>query len=61
MTIDEILEIGIDGKERLYLRPHKKRFTLIYRTVTEVHWDNHGLFLFLLNRENGHISTGTNT
>jgi hypothetical protein len=46
MTIDEILEIGIDGKESLYLRPKKERFTLIYRTATEVHWDNNELFLY---------------
>jgi hypothetical protein len=46
MNEDEILEIGIDYKERLYIRPNKERFTLIYRTATEVHWDNNGLFLY---------------
>ena len=46
MTIDKILEIGIDDKERLFVKPDKERFTLIYRTATEVHWDNNGLFLY---------------
>lgn len=42
MTINKILEIGIDEKERLFIKPDKERFILIYRT-TEVHWDNIGL------------------
>lgn len=46
MTTDKIIEIGIDEKERLFIKPDKERFTLIYRTATEVHWDNNGLFLF---------------
>ncbi|POY35243.1 hypothetical protein C3K47_15780 [Solitalea longa] len=46
MTKDKILEIGIDDKERLFIKPEKERFTLIYRTATEVHWDNNGLFLY---------------
>ena len=46
MTIDKILEIGIDDKERLFIKPDKERFTLIYRTATEVHWDNKELFLY---------------
>lgn len=46
MSIDKILEIGIDEKERLIIKPDKEHFTLIYRTATEVHWDNNGLFLY---------------
>lgn len=46
MTIDKIIEIGIDDKERLFIKPDKERFTLIYRTATEVHWDNNGFFLY---------------
>lgn len=46
MTTDSILEIGIDDKERLYIKPEKQRFTLIYRTATEVHWDDKGHFLY---------------
>lgn len=61
MTIDKILEIGIDDKERLFIKPDKERFTLIYRTATEVHWDNNGLFLYSPNHENGHILIGLDT
>lgn len=46
MEIDEISEIGIDNKERLYIKPVTKQFFLIYRTATEVHWDQKGLFLY---------------
>lgn len=46
MTTDKILEIGIDDKERLFIKPNKERFTLIYRTATDVHWDNNGPFLY---------------
>jgi hypothetical protein len=46
MTIDKILEVGIDDKERLFIKPDKERFTLIYRTATEVHWATNGLFLY---------------
>ena len=46
MKKDNILEIGIDDKERLLIKPEKERFTIIYRTATEVHWDNNGFFLY---------------
>jgi hypothetical protein len=46
MRIDEIIEIGIDDLERLYIKPKKEKFTLIYRTATEVHWDNEKHFLY---------------
>lgn len=45
MKISQILEIGIDEKERLFIKPDKERFTLIYRSAAEVHWDNNG-FLY---------------
>jgi len=44
--LDEITEIGIDNNERLFIRPKSERFTLIYRTATEVHWDEKELFLY---------------
>ena len=44
--IDQILEIGIDVQEKLYIKPSTARFDFIYRTATEVHWDASGLFLF---------------
>ncbi len=46
MKIDKILEIGIDDKERLFIKPAREHFTLIYRRATEVHWDNNGFFLY---------------
>ena len=46
MKTDSIIKIGIDDKERLYIKPEKEKFTLIYRTATEVHWDNIDHFLY---------------
>ncbi|MEX6690097.1 hypothetical protein QTN47_21490 [Danxiaibacter flavus] len=46
MITDKILEIGIDNSGRLFIKPWKEHFTLIYRTATEVHWDNNDLFLY---------------
>jgi len=46
MITDQILELGIDNIERLYIKPAREKFTLIYRTATEVHWDNKGHFLY---------------
>jgi hypothetical protein len=46
MKFDEIIEIGIDDLERFYIKPKKEKFTLIYRTATEVHWDNEKQFLY---------------
>ena len=43
---DEIVEVGIDKNERLFIQPKNERFTLIYRTATEVHWDDKGHFLY---------------
>jgi hypothetical protein len=46
MRTDNIIEIGIDNSERLYIKPKKEKFTLIYRTATEVHWDNNDYYLY---------------
>lgn len=43
---DEVIEVGIDKNERLFIRPKNERFTLIYRTATEVHWDEKELYLY---------------
>ena len=45
MTTDKIIEVGIDDMERLYIKPEKEKFTLIWRSATGVHWDNKG-FLY---------------
>jgi len=46
MRKDSILEIGIDKNERLYIKPKKEKFTLIYRTATEINWDNKAELLY---------------
>lgn len=46
METDTIIEIGIDNSERLYIRPHNKRFNYIWRSATEVHWDQEKKFLY---------------
>ena len=39
MTVDKIIEIGIDNQERLFIRPEKQTFDYIYRAAAEVGWD----------------------
>jgi hypothetical protein len=46
LVIDNIAEIGIDSRKRLFIKPEKAIFTLIYRTATEVHWDEKMKALF---------------
>ena len=37
---DNIVLIEIDSDGRLNIKPESVKFTLIYRTATEVHWNN---------------------
>ena len=46
LPIDNISEVGIDDKQRLYVRPEKQTFEYIYRAAAEVGWDNKENFLF---------------
>lgn len=46
MEQDRITKVEIDDSGRLHLKPEKSKFTLIYRTATEVHWDNQRLTLY---------------
>lgn len=46
LDLDEIIEIEIDESERLLIKPKNTKFTLIYRTATEVHWDEKVLSLY---------------
>lgn len=39
MKKDFITSIEIDNEGRLMIKPEKEKFTLIYRTASEVHWD----------------------
>jgi hypothetical protein len=46
METDTIIGIGIVNSERLYIRPYNKRFDYIWRSATEVHWDQEKKFLY---------------
>jgi len=46
MTIDKILEIGIDNKERLFVKPQTEQFEFIYRDASGISWDNKERFLY---------------
>ena len=46
MTTDKILEIGIDDKERLFVKPKTENFEFIYRDASGVNWDINGQFLY---------------
>lgn len=43
---DLILEIGIDSEERLYVKPSKQSFPMIYREAMEVNWNPEKSYLF---------------
>jgi hypothetical protein len=43
---DLILEIGIDSEERLYVKPSKQSFPMIYREAMEVNWNPEQFYLF---------------
>lgn len=46
MTIDKILEIGIDDKERLFVKPQTEQFEFIYRDASGISWDDKEKFLY---------------
>ena len=46
MSTDQIVEIGIDIEERLYVKPESKSFPFIYREAMEVHWNEDKLYLY---------------
>jgi hypothetical protein len=46
MNEDHILEIGINSSDQLYIKPEKERFTMIWRSATEVHWHDKENFLY---------------
>ena len=46
MQKDQIKEIGIDDKGRLYVKPRLMKFPYIYREAMDVHWDEEGKHLF---------------
>jgi hypothetical protein len=46
LAIDNINEVGIDCKERLYIKPEKQTFEYIWRAAAEVGWDDKEKILF---------------
>ncbi|RVU02384.1 hypothetical protein EOD41_00130 [Mucilaginibacter limnophilus] len=46
MDIDHIEAIGINEQGQLYVKPCKKQFTLIWRSATQVHWNDTGSYLY---------------
>ena len=46
MHQDDIAEVGIDGRGRLYVCPATSTFPYIWREAMEVHWDVVGGFLY---------------
>lgn len=46
MNTDNIKEISINSLDRLCIYPEKEFFTLIWRSATEIHWDNNKSFLY---------------
>lgn len=46
MEQDCILEVGIDKKGRLYLKPSLIKFPQIYREAMEVHWSESSACLY---------------
>ena len=46
MEHDHIIEVGIDGKERLYVKPAKVKFPYMYREAVEVNWNESNSYLY---------------
>ena len=46
MTTDNIIEVGIDNKERIYIKPETKYFEFIWRDASEVSWDDKNKVLY---------------
>lgn len=46
MKTENIIEIGIDDKERLFVKPKTEKFEFIYRDASGVGWDTKERFLY---------------
>jgi hypothetical protein len=46
MKTENIIEIGINEAGQLFIKPEKERFVLIYRSASEVHWNDVDKYLF---------------
>lgn len=46
LAIDSIIKIKINDDGQLHIKPEKNRFTLIWGSATEVHWDENDSYLY---------------
>ena len=46
MKTDNIIEIGINNNEGLYIKPELSKFPYMYREALEVHWDEKENYLY---------------
>jgi len=46
MERDQIIEVGINKNECLYVKPQKLKFPYMYREAVEVNWDADNNYLF---------------
>jgi len=46
MRTDNIVKVEIDSLDRLRIYPEKEKFNFIWRSATEVHWDDNESFLY---------------
>jgi len=46
MDIDHIEAIGINEQRQLYIKPCTKQFTLIWRSATQVHWNDKERYIY---------------
>lgn len=46
MEHDQIIEVGIDSKERLYVKPAKMKSPYMYREAVEVNWSESNSCLY---------------
>lgn len=47
---DNIIEIGIDDKDGIYIKPENAKFPLIFRSASGVHWDDRKNILYTTNQ-----------
>jgi hypothetical protein len=46
MKADIIVEIGINDSGQLYIKPQNEQFTMIWRSATEVNWNEKENYLY---------------
>ena len=57
MQSDAIVQVGLDGRGRLYVKPESTMFPYIYREAMEVSWDAEGRYLCGPEPPRAHLET----